>query len=261
MIISYVVSGAKSTWLILKAAPVEMHKFVFVHTWYFGWHSSKYLLNLLTNWLIEHICFPDQPSFTLTLLTFYCWLPPYFALTNVTGVGGTDSTSCQKKREKENVPQRLQSTRTWQPRGLPADLWADAMRLSGSARSQRWSIGLRWRPFEYIVVFQKALWDDWSFVTRHAALQLQAAIRRRYTVVIKGWMGSGTKLRWPVVFPAVLTCYKENIPCAVRSTVLPTRTTDMRQDGSVRPRWHPIVTRPSKSHNAKSWLIRPGNIV
>lgn len=145
IIISYVVSGAKSICLISKAAPLEMHKFF--HTWCFSWHASKYLLNLSSNsnWysifvyqinpvLLWHCTCStaDSPPLFCPHKCHKCWWHRFNKL---------------PKKKKENVPPRPQSTRTWQRLGLPADLWADAMRLSGSARSQRGSIGLRWRPF------------------------------------------------------------------------------------------------------------------
>lgn len=120
------------------------------------------------------------------------------------------------------------------------------------ARSQRWSIGLRWRPFEYIVMFKKPLWDGWSFVTRHATL-LKAAIRSRYTVVIKGRMWSGTKLRWPAVLERLVT---KKPKCSGKISRMPLDQQfyqpflqKARRDGSALSRSHPILTRPSKRHN------------
>ncbi len=54
-----------------------------------------------------------------------------------------------------------------------------------------------WRPFEkreLIVMFKKPVWDYLSFVTWFIIL-LDVAIRRWYTVVIKGWTWSATILR------------------------------------------------------------------
>lgn len=76
---------------------------VFFHTWCFSWHASKYLLNLSTNsnWYSIFV-YQINP-----VLLWHCTCstadsPPYFALTNVTSVGGTDSTSCQKEKRKRS---------------------------------------------------------------------------------------------------------------------------------------------------------------
>lgn len=107
MIIPYVVSGAKSIWLISKAAPVEMHKWsFFILGVLVGMPLNIYKIYLLTQTdIVSLFTRSTQFYFDIALVL----LPPYFALTNVTSVGGTDSTSCQKKK---NVPPRPQSTRT-----------------------------------------------------------------------------------------------------------------------------------------------------
>lgn len=81
-----------------KGSPCRNAQVVFFHTWCFSWHAIKYLLNLSTdsNW---YSIFVYQIKFYFDIALVL--LPPYFALTNVTSVGGTDSTSCQKTKQKK----------------------------------------------------------------------------------------------------------------------------------------------------------------
>lgn len=134
------------------------------------------------------------------------------------------------------------------------------MRLSGSARSQRWSIGLRWRQFEYIVMFQKALWDDSSFVTRHAATVVsshQETVHGGH----KGMNGVGNITQVSCRVSSGAHVLREIYPLVpLDQQFYQPEPLILRQDGSVLSRWHPIVTRPSKSHNAKSWLVRAVDI-
>lgn len=138
-----------------KGSPCRNAQGVFFHTWCFSWHAIKYLLNLSTdsNW---YSIFVYQIN-TVLLWHCTCSTPPLFCPHKCHKCWWHRFNKLPKKKQKKNVPPRPQSTRTRQRLGLPADLWAAAMPLSGSARSQRRSIGLRWRPFEYIVMFKKPL--------------------------------------------------------------------------------------------------------
>ncbi len=87
-------------------------------------------------------------------------------------------------------------------------------------------------------MFKKPVWDDLSFLTWWSSIiLLEVAIRRWYTVVIKGWTWSATILREAVVFKRCSIGTKEPKVCQedIPHTITPPPpawTVETRQDGS-----------------------------